>query len=190
MFADQELIKQVLPFGWTTEITSTRDGSMVNEKQQFINVFERELPTTLKVLRAFPAEKSTYKPHEKSNSAHQLAWTFVIENNMAMGSLKGPLNLGGGMPKAPESFQEIVETYEKSATEYMKQLKATPDSRLDEKIPFPSGPGKMGEYRVMDFLWFMFLDAIHHRGQLSTYLRPVGARVPAIYGPSGDEPWF
>src|SRR3954469_22362528 len=92
--------------------------AMVNERQQFINVFERELPTTMKVLRAFPTDKSTYKPHEKSPSAHQLAWTFVIENNIAMAALKGPLNLGAGMPKAPEKFEEIVATYEKSAGEY------------------------------------------------------------------------
>jgi len=160
------------------------------EKEQFIRVFERELPTTLKVLRAFPADKSSYKPHERSSTAHTLAWTFVIENQLAMAGLKGPLNMGAGMPKPPDKFDDIISTYEKSAREYMAALKAAPDSRLDEKLTFPSGPGTMGEMRVMDFLWMMFLDAIHHRGQMSVYLRPVGGKVPSIYGPSGDEPWF
>jgi uncharacterized damage-inducible protein DinB len=57
-------------------------------------------------------------------------------------------------------------------------------------IAFPSGPKQMGEIRVMDFLWLMLMDSIHHRGQLSVYIRPAGGKVPSIYGPSGDEPWM
>jgi uncharacterized damage-inducible protein DinB len=48
----------------------------------------------------------------------------------------------------------------------------------------------MGEFRVIDFLWFIFLDSIHHRGQMSVYLRCAGGKVPSIYGPSADEPWM
>jgi uncharacterized damage-inducible protein DinB len=44
------------------------------------------------------------------------------------------------------------------------------------------------EGRVGEFLWYLFFDAIHHRGQLSTYIRPMGGEVPSIYGPSGDDP--
>jgi uncharacterized damage-inducible protein DinB len=160
-----------------------------SEKAQLMGTFERELATTLKVLRAFPADKHSYTPHERSSTALGLAWTFVIENQMAMMGLKGPLQFGAGMPKAPATMGEVITAYETSARDYMKALAATPDSRLDEKIAFPSGPGKMGEMRVMEFLWMMFLDSIHHRGQLSTYIRPAGGKVPSIYGPSGDEKW-
>ena len=50
-----------------------------------------------------------------------------------------------------------------------------------------------GDHLVMEgpcqqLAWMMFLDAVHHRGQLSTYLRPMGSKVPAIYGPSADDP--
>lgn len=160
-----------------------------SEKAQLMATFERELATTLRVLRAYPADKASYTPHERSSTAHKLAWTFVVENQMAMMALKGPLQFGAGMPKAPETMGEIISAYESSSKDYMKALAATPDSRLDEKIPFPSGPGKMGEMRVMEFLWMMFLDSIHHRGQLSVYIRPAGGKVPSIYGPSGDEKW-
>jgi uncharacterized damage-inducible protein DinB len=44
------------------------------------------------------------------------------------------------------------------------------------------------EAPVGEFLWYIFFDAIHHRGQLSTYIRPMGGQVPSIYGPSGDDP--
>lgn len=160
-----------------------------SEKAQLIRNFERELPTTLRVLRAFPADKASYTPHERSSTALNLAWTFVVENELSMMALKGPLQFGG-LPKAPGTLQEIITAYESSAREYLKALAATPDARFDESIAFPSGPGKMGEVRVMDFLWMMFLDCIHHRGQMSTYIRPAGGKVPSIYGPSGDEKWM
>ena len=49
-------------------------------------------------------------------------------------------------------------------------------------------PKTLGDYPTMEFLWFLLFDHIHHRGQLSVYLRMVG-KVPSIYGPSGDQPW-
>lgn len=160
-----------------------------SEKAQLIRNFERELPTTLRVLHAFPAEKASYTPHERSTSALNLAWTFVQENELAMMALKGPIQFGQ-LPKAPATMGEIIDAYEASAKNYLKALAATPDSRMDETIQFPSGPGKMGDVRVIDFAWMMFLDMIHHRGQLSTYIRPAGGKVPSIYGPSGDEKWM
>ena len=158
-------------------------------KEQYREIYERELPTTLKVLRAFPADKSTYKPHEKSNTALQLAWTFVVENNIVIAALKGPLDLSAAFPGPQGTYSDIIVTYEKSAKQLLDTLRGTPDSRLLETVKFPSGKGQIADYKVIDFMWFMLLDCIHHRGQLSTYIRPVGGKVPAIYGPSGDEPW-
>jgi uncharacterized damage-inducible protein DinB len=70
----------------------------------------------------------------------------------------------------------------------MGALNGAEDSRLDTTVQFPTGPGKLGDVPVLQFLWFLLFDHIHHRGQLSLYLRMVG-KVPAIHGPSGDEPW-
>ena len=56
-------------------------------------------------------------------------------------------------------------------------------------LQFPVGPGKMGDWKRSDFMWFLLSDHIHHRGQFSVYLRMAGGKVPAIYGPSADEPW-
>jgi uncharacterized damage-inducible protein DinB len=47
----------------------------------------------------------------------------------------------------------------------------------------------MGEMRVGDALWFFLSDTIHHRGQLTVYLRMAGGRLPSVYGPTADEPW-
>ena len=160
------------------------------EKDMFKSTYEKEKGITMKVLRAYPADKGAYKSHPGNNTALQIAWTFVIENNIAMASLKGPLKLDGGFPPPPAKFEDVIAAYEKSSKDLANALTATPDARLNEMVAFPSGPKQMGEMRVMDFLWFMLMDSIHHRGQLSVYIRPAGGKVPSIYGPSGDEPWM
>jgi len=159
-------------------------------KQQFGNVYAKEHQTTLKVLRAFPADQASYKPHERSSTALGLAWTFVMENAMGIQSLKGPLALGQGMPKAPDTMEEVIAAYEAGAREMLATLETTPDSRMYETINFFTGPKQMGEFKVIDFLWFMLMDSIHHRGQMSVYLRCAGGKVPSIYGPTADEPWM
>ena len=68
-------------------------------------------------------------------------------------------------------------------------VEAMPDARLSENVTFITGPGQLGKIPVMELLWFMLLDSIHHRGQLSVYVRLAGAKVPSIYGPTADEPW-
>lgn len=158
-------------------------------KQQFLDVYANEHQTTLKVLRAFPTDQQEYQPHPRSSSALKLCWTFVIENNVAMGALKGPLNLGGGFPPPPATLAEVITAYESSAKAMIESTKATPDARFGETVNFPSGPNQMGTYPVIEFLWFMLMDSIHHRGQLSVYVRCAGGKVPSIYGPSADEPW-
>lgn len=159
-------------------------------KQQFRNVYAKEHQTTLKVLRAFPADQASYKPHERSNSALQLAWTFVLENAMGIAALKGPLDFSQGMPKSPPTLDEVIAAYEAGAKEMLATLEETPESRMMETVNFFTGPRQMGEFRVIDFLWFMLMDSIHHRGQMSVYLRCAGGKVPSIYGPTADEPWM
>lgn len=162
----------------------------MDPKQQYASAYAREHATTLKVLRAFPSDRSDYRPHERSNSALQLAWTFVVENEIAMAALRGPLDLSGGFPKPQGSYDEIVAAFEASGKKLLETLASTPASRLGETIRFPVAPKQIGDIPVGEFLWFMLMDSIHHRGQLSVYIRPVGGKVPSIYGPSGDEPWM
>jgi uncharacterized damage-inducible protein DinB len=159
-------------------------------KQQFTDVYNKEHETTLKVLNAYPQDKASFKPHERSNSALQLAWTFVIENKMAEAALRGPLSFDGGFPPAPSTFAEVISTYQSTAREFLDLLAKTPDARLRETIQFFTGPKQMGDVPVSEVLWLMLMDSVHHRGQLSVYLRMVGGKVPSIYGPTADEPWM
>ncbi len=158
-------------------------------KQRYADVYAREHATTLRVLKAFPADRASYRPHERSKSALELAWIFVVENNAALAALRGSFKVTGVHPPPPPSYGEVVAAYEASARELMHALPGTPEARLDETVRFFTAPKQMGDVPVGDLLWFMLLDSIHHRGQLSVYVRCAGGKVPSIYGPSADEPW-
>jgi len=85
---------------------------------------------------------------------------------------------------------DVLKAYEGKQKEMVSKVQAMSEADYNSKIAAPVGPKQMGEVRRADMLWLMLNDSIHHRGQFSIYLRLVGAKVPSIYGPSGDEPWM
>ena len=163
----------------------------MSEKDQFLNTWEREFPTTLRVLKAYPSAKADMKPHERSKSAKELAWNFVIEERVCEAALDGTLQMPPtNMPTAPAKFEDVVSAYEHAHRALVAKLRTTPDAKLNETTKFFTGPKQMGDIRNMDLLWTMLMDGVPHRGQFSVYLRMAGGKVPSIYGPSADEPWM
>jgi uncharacterized damage-inducible protein DinB len=157
---------------------------------QLLDAVERETATTLKVLHAFPADQSDLRPHPRSKTALELAWMFTMELKVSLAALEDRLDLSGGFPPAPESLQEVIDTFEQGREDYIRTLRQATEAALAGTVGFPTGPGQFGQWDKLDFLWFMLCDQIHHRGQFSVYLRMSGAKVPSIYGPTADEPWF
>jgi uncharacterized damage-inducible protein DinB len=154
-----------------------------------MDVLSREHQTTLRVLRAFPADKGGFQPHERSSSAKRLMWTFAIEQNIALNAIKGTLKMPPNFPPEPETVEEAIAAFEASVKDVIQTLEKSPDSIVFGTAPFFAGPGKIADYRILDLIWMLLLDQIHHRGQLSVYSRMAGGKVPSIYGPSADEPW-
>jgi uncharacterized damage-inducible protein DinB len=165
----------------------------LTEKDMFLQNFEREAATTLKLLRAFPPEKADFRPAEKSRSAHELAEIFIQEQGLAGRALAGTLDFSktsGRPPKIEGSIPELISMFEKASRETIANVSKASEDDLAKPAQFPVGPGKLGDFRRMDILWITLSDQIHHRGQLSVYLRLVGAKVPSIYGPTADETWM
>ena len=158
--------------------------------QRFLEVYRGEHERTRKVLRAYPAKQSELRPHERSNNARQIAWTFVIEERMMSIALRGEQVLGSGFPPAPDSWDAILDEFDSLHEEVVRQLENANEQATNGSVTFFVAPKKTGDFGTMQFLWFLLHDQIHHRGQLSVYLRLAGGKVPAIYGPSADEPWF
>jgi len=161
----------------------------MTEKEMFLESWAREFQTTMKVLRAFPADKAEFKPHERSRTARELAWTFVGEQALIDMAVKGKIDFSGEMPKPPAAWKEILAALEKTNSETIPKVRAMTDADYNSMIKFPAGPNQMHDLRKADVLWTVMMDAIHHRGQFSVYLRMAGGKVPSIYGPSADEPW-
>jgi uncharacterized damage-inducible protein DinB len=139
--------------------------------------------------QAYPPQKADFKPHERSRTARELAWQFVLEQQFADAALTGELDFSRTPPKPPASYDEIVAAFEKACRDTATRVSNAGEQDLNLPIQFPLGPGTMGELRRIDVLWTLVMDQVHHRGQFSVYLRLAGAKVPSIYGPTADEPW-
>ncbi len=146
-----------------------------------------ELPAFLKVLKAVPKERHDYRPDPKARTAIDLAWLLAYEENALVELVeKGEVEWKETPP--PRDQEEIVKAYERAANVVNDRLVRLDDAQWEKKVKFLMGGGQPWEDSLGEFVWGFLFDAIHHRGQLSTYLRPMGGKVPSIYGPSADDP--
>ncbi len=160
-------------------------------KHELLDVLEQEYEITLRVLRAFPEDRLELRPHPKSKSARELVELFAWEPAFAAQGLTGSLDWSAPGEAPPEvvTLEALLGELQEGHHRLMHQLRGMSEEQLHETIPFPVAPGRMESIPKYKFLWALVSDQIHHRGQLSVYLRLADARVPSIYGPSADEPW-
>ena len=158
------------------------------ERARLIETVQRETAVTLRVLRAYPPDQGDLKPHPRSMSARELCWLFTMEMRISARALMGAEKLYEGA-EAPTSMPEIVAQFETARDQLLGVLRGCSEEDLGGTVAFPVGPGKLADWPRTEFLWLMIRDQVHHRGQLSVYLRMAGGKVPSIYGPSADEPW-
>jgi uncharacterized damage-inducible protein DinB len=173
--------------------TSATPTATPTPRQQFLDVYEREHATTMKVLRAYPPDQAELRPHPKLKTARELAWVFVLERGLGTIGLTNALasgQMGGALPPAPERWEEVLSAIEAAHVEFRNVLDTYSDEQLQEPIKFFGGPGTLVDMSRLSFAWLLLHDQIHHRGQMSIYLRIAGGRVPSIYGPTADEPWY
>jgi uncharacterized damage-inducible protein DinB len=145
-----------------------------------------ELPAFVRVLKALPAGKLDYKPEPRSRTAGELAWLLATEE-AALVSLLDSGSVQWKESKPPASVDEIVAAFERSATAVDERLGKLDDAGWGKKVRFLMDGAPAWEDTVEQFLWGFLFDEVHHRGQLTTYLRPMGGKVPSIYGPSADD---
>lgn len=162
----------------------------MTEQEKFLSTWQREFATTMKILRQMPENKADFKPDaEKTKSARDLAAVFIDELGVVEGIVKGKIEFGHPRPSFVK-YGDLLHAHEVKFNEMFAKVKGMSEADWNSTISFPIGPKQMGDVRRGDVLWMMLYDGIHHRGQFSIYLRLVGAKVPSIYGPSGDEPWM
>jgi uncharacterized damage-inducible protein DinB len=151
--------------------------------EMFVQGLENEYTITRRVLAAVPEGKKDYRPDPDARTAFALASHIASSDVWFLnGILKGEF-----IPESDKSFRsvaEVVAYYEKEFPAALAKVKALPAEKLAKIIPAFG----MFELPAAAYLAFVTNHSIHHRGQLATYLRPMGSKVPNIYGGSFDEP--
>ncbi len=159
----------------------------MNTREYYSECFKSEKPRFVRVIRAVPPDQVTYRPHPRSNSAGDIVWTLASELGDAC-ELVDHLKVNFGQKPTPKTLEESASAYERNAAELEKRLAKLDDARWGQKAQFLMDGKVAWEGQLGEMLYGFLFDAIHHRGQLSSYLRPMGAKVPSIYGPSADDP--
>jgi uncharacterized damage-inducible protein DinB len=146
-----------------------------------------EMPIFVRVLKAIPAGKLDYRPDPKSRTAGELGWLLAMEEAALVSLLDtGTVEWKEGKP--PANVDEIVAAFERNAAAVDERLSRLDDAGWEKKGRFLMDGAPAWEDTISQFVWGFLFDAVHHRGQLTTYLRPMGGKVPSIYGPSADDP--
>ena len=153
----------------------------MDEKTMFAGFWANESKTTRNVLARIP-ENSDYKPDPKSRTAQQIAWQIVCEEKMIIEALETG-KAEWAPPPMPPTMKAVAEAYEQQSAAILKRWQALPAEKWAGSLEF------FGSQRLASpMAWSFLFDIVHHRGQITTYLRPMGSTVPQVYGPSGDEP--
>ena len=153
----------------------------MDEKALFTKFWTEEAKTTRNVIARIP-ESSEYRPDPRSRTAKEIAWQIVCEEKMLIEALETGKAEWAPDP-APATMKEVLDEYERQSAEVVKRWNALPDSRWSGSLEFFGS-----ERPASPMAWSFLFDIVHHRGQITTYLRPMGSTVPQIYGPSADEP--
>jgi uncharacterized damage-inducible protein DinB len=155
----------------------------------FAKTMEGEFPATCKVIAAVPDAKCDYKPDDKSRTAWELATHVALGDiwfldSIMAGSFNFDANAEKQMAAQFSNISAVVDFYKKEFPARLEKLRNLPSDKLTRIVDFFG----MMQMPAAAYIGFANNHGIHHRGQLATYLRAMGSKVPAIYGGSADEP--
>ena len=157
---------------------------------QFLSELEQEFVSTQKLLETVPESRLAYKPHEKAMSLGQLALHVASIPGRNMGFAKeGQVETSIIVQHPiPNSKQEILEAFKNSKQVVHSLLGNVKDSSwLDDNWKLLRSNAPIAEMPTHAFLrTFVLNHFIHHRGELTTYLRMLDQKIPSVYGPSAD----
>lgn len=153
----------------------------MDDKTLFTDFWTNESKTTRNVIARIP-EGSEYRPDPKSRTAREIAWQIVFEEKMIIEALENG-KAEWAPPPVPATMKDVLAAYETQSIDMAQRWTALSSARWEGTLDF------FGSQRPASRMaWSFLFDIIHHRGQITTYLRPMGSTVPQVYGPSADEP--
>jgi uncharacterized damage-inducible protein DinB len=146
----------------------------------------REAEITKKVLAAIPEGKREYRPDPHARTAWELAWHIANTDVQFLDGIADlKFNMANPAPAdKPKTVAEVVDWYDRNMKRGLERVRALSAEQLLTPVEFFG----VFNFPAVFYLGFLNNHSIHHRGELAVYLRPMGSRVPSIYGGSYDEP--
>ena len=171
--SDEEAVKRV-------------ERHVMDDREFFCKRHRAEFPTFMKVLEAMPVDQFAYRPHERSPSALDLVWTLANEMAACTTMIESG-EVRWDPPPAPLP-REALRVFHGNYEELDKRANRLGDDAWRRLSRLYVGGDLLIEQPLGGFLWYLFFDAIHHRGQLSTYIRPMGGMCLRFMGRQGMIP--
>ena len=159
--------------------------------QPFIEELKQEAVSTKKMLERIPNDKFDWKPHEKSRTLGQLASHIAdlpgyLNSVLTMDELD--FAKGDYKPYETKTPEELMNLFKEKLDEVLQTLQNTSDEKMQANFTLRSGDYVIATLpRIIAVRSMALNHIIHHRGQLSVYLRLLNIPVPGMYGPSADE---
>jgi uncharacterized damage-inducible protein DinB len=169
-------------------ITQTLVGDSI--AQAMLAEFETQEPITRRFLERLPEDKLTWKPHEKSMTAGQLAYHIASTPGGVVRFVQtNPAQAPNFAFPQPESGREILKAFDESVAIVREILPTIDDAEMAETWRLVAGEKEvLAQARGLFLRDVMFSHVYQHRGQFGVYLRILNLPVPASWGPSADEP--
>jgi uncharacterized damage-inducible protein DinB len=176
---------------WSTRLQKNKEKDMTL-KDALLAEFDHEIAVTRKVLERVAPDKLGWTPHDKSMTLGRLATHVAEVPQWGQTILQDPeFNMTSGEHRPPDqkaSVPEILDSFDKTASSVRALLASRSDADLMTTWSFKhDGAEVFAMPRAAAWRTWVMNHMIHHRGQLSVYLRQTGSLVPAMYGPSADE---
>ncbi len=167
-------------------------GRELNNREFFIQRWGQEYFAFVRVFKALPPKRLDYRPHPRSRSAGELVALLVSAQQSCIQLCTSRKSFYSGLRwQEPASFgnlDQMISTYEHDHSSLAIQLHSLDDNGWNHQAWLIQGTEEiLLKDTVGGLLWIALFDTVHHRGQLSTYIRPMGGNVPSIYGPSADD---
>ena len=150
--------------------------------------FDQEMATTRRVIERVPSERGTWKPHEKSFSLGHLAQLCSWMPGWLTSMIRDTeLEIRGGPGYSYEKTERLLELFDKNVKEARAAIAASKDADYDVKWSLKVGGRTAFTQSRWEAVRSTINHLVHHRGQLTVYLRLIDVPVPMIYGPTADE---
>ena len=157
----------------------------MDNREFFKACCQGEVPRFRGVFEAVPDSGLDYRPEAKSRTARELV-SHMLGHDLDLIQLIDEGRIDHRMQVPFDDMADALAIYDEAAATLGEKLAAMDDETWNRPARMFVGDYMAWEGSTSEMMWGFLFDSIHHRGQLSTYLRPMGSKVPSIYGPSAD----